>query len=173
MIGKLFNKKHANQPAPSPVISEAAARALQKPDDLGHISPECEMARYETLGQTLITTIVSQTLSGIEAERLVEDLAARFNGEIAPIAGVGGAITRPRHLVLDLQNVEYMDSGAIGALVSLLTQLHKVGGRIALVNTQRNVQFLFKLTRLDRLFPICNDVMRAIEVVERGSHAPR
>ena len=56
----------------------------------------------------------------------------------------------------------------VGSLVSLLTQLHKLGGRIALVNTHRNVQFLFKLTQLDRLFPICTDVLKAIERVERG-----
>jgi ABC-type transporter Mla MlaB component len=173
VIGKLFGKRPSENPPASPLVSEAAARALHKADDLGHLSPECEMARYETLGQTLVTTIIAQSLSGMEAERLVEDLAARFNGEIAPVSGVGGAVTRPRHLVLDLQNVEYMDSGAIGSLVSLLTQLHKIGGRIALVNTQRNVQFLFKLTRLDRLFPICTDVMRAIEVVERGSTTSR
>jgi len=35
------------------------------------------------------------------------------------------------------------------------------------VNAAANVEYLFKLTRLDRVFPICRDVMKAIEVVER------
>ncbi len=60
-----------------------------------------------------------------------------------------------------------MDSGCVGVLVDLLTRLHNAGGRIALANTAHNVEYLFKLTRLDRLFPICRDVMKAIEVVER------
>jgi len=60
-----------------------------------------------------------------------------------------------------------MDSACIGVLVELLTRLQKAGGRVALVNAAANVECLFKLTRLDRLFPICRDVMRAIEAVER------
>ena len=52
-------------------------------------------------------------------------------------------------------------------LVELLTTLKEAGGRIALVNASANVEYLFKLTRLDRVFPICRDVMKAIEAVER------
>jgi anti-anti-sigma factor len=55
----------------------------------------------------------------------------------------------------------------IGVLVELLTTLKEAGGRIALVNASTNVEYLFKLTRLDRVFPICRDVMKAIEAVER------
>lgn len=169
MLGRLFgNKSKSRAMHNSPVLSDDTLRALRKADDLGHLAPNCELARYDTLGQTLIAIVVIQALSGPDAERLAEELAARFRGDVLVPGSVPSANTRPRHLVLDLQNVEYMDSGAIGSLVSLLTQLHKLGGNIALVNTHRNVQFLFKLTRLDRLFPICTDVLKAIERVERG-----
>jgi hypothetical protein len=169
VLGRLFGRKSKSRAMHnSPVLSDDTLRALRKADDLGHLAPNCELARYDTLGQTLIAIIVIQALSGPDAERLAEELAARFRGDILVPGSVPGATPRPRHLVIDLQNVEYMDSGAIGSLVSLLTQLHKLGGNIALVNTHRNVQFLFKLTRLDRLFPICTDVLKAIERVERG-----
>lgn len=168
MLGKfLRSKSKARDMHNSPVLSDETLRALRKADDLGHLAPNCELARYDTLGQALIAIVVIQTLSGPDAERLVEEVAARFRGDVVGPGGTPTGAPRPRHLVLDLQNVEYMDSGAIGSLVSLLTQLHKSGGRIALVNTHRNVQFLFKLTQLDRLFPICTDVLKAIERVER------
>ncbi len=168
MLGKFFgSRSKARDMHNSPVLSDDTLRALRKADDLGHLAPNCELAQYQTLGQALIATVVIQTLSGPDAERLVEELAARFRGDVLVPGSVPGSTARPRHLVLDLQNVEYMDSGAIGSLVALLTQLHKIGGRIALVNTHRNVQFLFKLTQLDRLFPICTDVLKAIERVER------
>jgi hypothetical protein len=35
------------------------------------------------------------------------------------------------------------------------------------VNPSQSVSYLFKLTKLDRLFPICRDVMMAISAVER------
>lgn len=169
MLGKFFgNKSKSRAMHNSPVLSDETLRALRKADGLGHMSPGAELARYDTLGQTLVAIVVMQALSGPDAERLCEELAARFRGDIHATGAVPNTASRPRHLVLDLQNVEYMDSGAIGSLVSLLTQLHKLGGNIALVNTHRNVQFLFKLTRLDRLFPICTDTLKAIERVERG-----
>ena len=78
------------------------------------------------------------------------------------------AQARVRHFVFDLQNVTYMDSACIGVMVELLTRIQTAGGRIALVNAGQSVSYLFKLTRLDRLFPICRDVMQAIAAVERA-----
>ena len=45
----------------------------------------------------------------------------------------------------------------------------KTAGKIALANTANSVQYLFRMTQLDRLFPICADVMAAITAVERVS----
>jgi anti-sigma B factor antagonist len=123
------------------------------------------IAKFDQLGQTLVATLTVSTLSGADSGDLANLLTER-------IASSGDA-EHPavRHVVLDLQNVQYMDSMCIGVLVELLTRLREGGGRIALVNTAHNVEYLFKLTRLDRVFPICRDVMKAIEVVERAAAA--
>lgn len=121
------------------------------------IDDDRDIATFDHLGQTLVGTLTVRTLSGPEAARLAQDLLENLRGP----NGLA------RHVVLDLQNVEYMDSGCVGVLVELLTKLQNAGGRIALANTAHNVEYLFKLTRLDRLFPICRDVMKAIEAVER------
>lgn len=135
----------------------------------GHDARPLQLANYDRLGQTLVATPTVSTLTGPDAGELAAELceqiyaksqAAMPEGESAP-AGV-------RHVVLDLQNVQYMDSMCVGVLVELLTTLKEAGGRIALVNASANVEYLFKLTRLDRVFPICRDVMKAIEAVERG-----
>ncbi|MEM1330576.1 MAG: STAS domain-containing protein [Planctomycetota bacterium] len=127
-----------------------------------------ELAKYEALGQTLVITVIAETLSGPDARVLIGEIASRSAYSSAGEAQ-GNSSTRPRHFVLDLQNVEYMDSACLGALVELLQAMQSRGGRIALVNTGRNVEYLFRLTQLDRLFPICRDVMTAIESVERGA----
>ena len=121
------------------------------------------LATFDQLGQTLVATLTVSTLSGQDSSDLAGLLTDR-------ISTSGDAEHPPvRHVVLDLQNVQYMDSMCIGVLVELLTKLRECGGRIALVNTAHNVEYLFKLTRLDRVFPICRDVMKAIEVVERAA----
>jgi anti-anti-sigma factor len=122
-----------------------------------------QSATYDRLGQTLVATPLVDTLTGPDAgalaSELYEQIHAAVNDENAP-AGI-------RHIVLDLQNVQYMDSMCVGVLVELLTTLKEAGGQIALVNPSNNIECLFKLTRLDRVFPICRDVMKAIDLVER------
>lgn len=126
-----------------------------------HVSSDSgrTLATVEDLGSTLVATILGRTLSGHDAMELAAHLAAKMR--------LAGPVTR--HIVLDLQNVEYMDSGCVGVLVELLGELQAEGGRIALVNAAQNVEYLFKLTRLDRVFPICRDVLKALEAVERAA----
>lgn len=119
------------------------------------------LATCDHLGLTLVATLTVESLSGNEAVELTEELTLELNRPATP------GKPRAKHVVLDLQNVEYMDSMCIGVLVEFLTNLGRQGGRIALVNAANNVEYLFKLTRLDRLFPICRDVMQAIQIVER------
>lgn len=121
------------------------------------------LATYDRLGQTLVGTPLVDALTGPDAgalaTELYEQIQAALHDPTAP-AGI-------RHVVLDLQNVQHMDSMCVGVLVELLTTLKEAGGRIALANASNNIECLFKLTRLDRVFPICRDVMKAIEIVER------
>ena len=126
------------------------------------------LATYDRLGQTLVATPIPPTLSGPDAGALATELCEKIHQGHAEGGDPSSGI---RHIVMDLQNVQYMDSMCVGVLVELLTTLKEGGGRIALVNAAANVEYLFKLTRLDRVFPICRDVMKAIEVVERESEA--
>ena len=134
---------------PPDLITEAAKRAKPSVSSL---------ATFDRLGQTLVATLLVSELSGSDAVELAGDLLVNLRAD-------GNTC---RHVVLDLQGVQYMDSGCVGILVELLTRLQSNSGRIALVNTDSNVEYLFKLTRLDRLFPMCRDVMAAIRAVERA-----
>lgn len=151
----------------------------QTPRPAGSMTPPNRLSTYDHFGQTLIVTLTVNTLSGPDAIELVQEITGKLKAEaqVAPAPGRRSDApkapdplqTPVRHIVLDLQNVQYMDSGCIGVLVELMTRLQNAGGRIALVNADPNVEYLFKLTRLDRLFPICRDVMRAIDAVERAA----
>lgn len=151
-----FESNPGDRPAPpKQKVPEQAANHAAPSAVPGRV-----LASHDRLGQTVVVTVTVQTLSGPDAEELAEEIITWMNDEAH-----GGVA---RHIVFDLQNVQYMDSGCIGVMVELLRSIQNAGGRIAMVNAGHNVEYLFKLTRLDRLFPICRDVMRAIEVVERG-----
>lgn len=156
-----LRRRHA-EPTPTPPAKAPEPGDLKAGADLASTpsEPDRPLATFDHLGSTLVGTLTVRTLSGPEAANLVHDLLANLR---SPTKGTA------RHIVLDLQNVDYMDSACVGVLVELFTKLQNAGGRIALVNTAHNVEYLFKLTRLDRLFPICRDVMKAIEAMERAA----
>ena len=65
--------------------------------------------------------------------------------------------------IFDLAEVEFLASACIGALVQLLQDIEHQRGQIALAGCQDNVAFLFKVTRLDSVFPMFDDVQEAAE----------
>jgi len=70
--------------------------------------------------------------------------------------------------ILDLEAVEYMDSACLGCLVQFVQELEHIHGKVVIVGARPNVAFLFKVTRLDAVFPICDDLDEAREALAKG-----
>ena len=67
-------------------------------------------------------------------------------------------------LVLDLSDVEFIDSSGLGTLVSILKTLGGQGD-LVICGVQKPLLVLFELTRLDRVFRLYNDPKEAIEAL--------
>lgn len=65
-------------------------------------------------------------------------------------------------LILDLESVPLMDSSALGTIVSALTHLKKIGGKLVLLSPQKAVSNVLAITRLDTIFEIYQDLQAAI-----------
>lgn len=107
--------------------------------------------RVEQTGNVAVATILTPLLSSGETQDIIDELSQRMRYDNA------------RLFVLDLKDVEFMDSGCLGALVQFLQDLEHIRGRIALANCRPNVAFLFKVTRLDQVFHICETIEDAEE----------
>jgi anti-sigma B factor antagonist len=59
-------------------------------------------------------------------------------------------------IVLDLSNVDFIDSSGLGAIVSSFKMLGNKK-KFAIVGTKAPVENLFKLTRMNRVFPLFRD----------------
>ena len=68
-----------------------------------------------------------------------------------------------QNFVFDFAEVEFLASACIGSLVQLLQDIEHQRGQIALAGCQDNVAFLFKVTRLDSVFPMFDEVDEAAE----------
>ena len=77
-------------------------------------------------------------------------------GEVTPVREKITQLVAAGHsqIVLDLQNVDYIDSTGLGNLVISYTQVKNAGGALKLVNlNKRNVELL-ALTRLHTIFEV-------------------
>ncbi len=136
----------ASRVPPKPMLSEPQIRP--------------ELASFDLIDDALIATVAIDRLWGSEAADLVETILNELE-------------TRGRgsHVIIDLQNVEAMDSSSLGMMVFLNNRLNILGGRVAVVNASCGLEDMFRLTQLDRMLPICRDVMKAVSIVCRRSAA--
>jgi anti-sigma B factor antagonist len=70
-------------------------------------------------------------------------------------------------VILDLSELEYLDSTGVGLLVAGLRRFQESRREFILVNPQRRVLTGLQVTHLDTLFPIQESVAAAIKTLER------
>jgi len=66
-------------------------------------------------------------------------------------------------ILLNLRNVNYIDSSGIGELVGAFTKVQAQGGQLKLLNPTVKVVNVLRLTRLDHFFPVETDEAAAIQ----------
>ena len=71
------------------------------------------------------------------------------------------------HVVLDLGNVGFVDSGGLGALISCLKVLRQNEGSFVLTNVSEPVQAVLRITRLIRVFDVEPTVDAALAALGR------
>lgn len=68
---------------------------------------------------------------------------------------------QPR-VVLDLQEVDFVDSTGLGVIVGLLKRTRSQGGDLRLVSTRTSFRKVLELTALDRALPLARTVEEAL-----------
>jgi anti-sigma B factor antagonist len=68
-------------------------------------------------------------------------------------------------VVVDLSNATFIDSTTLGVLVGGVKRLRPSGGSLAIVCSDQNIQKIFEITGLDRVFPIHESREEALSAV--------
>lgn len=91
--------------------------------------------------------------------RLDASVALVFKQQVLEIIGQNN-----KNVLLDFSHVDFIDSSCLGALVSILKSLNGKGD-LVLCSLNSNIQNLFKLTRMDRIFSIKDNRQDAMKVL--------
>lgn len=102
----------------------------------------------------------TRTLDGA----LVVDCSGRlvFGEESASLRDtVKKLLAETPRVVLNLQEVNYIDSGGLGTLVSLYTTARNAGGAVKLASLSQRVGDLLQITKLLTIFEVFEDEEKA------------
>jgi len=103
-------------------------------------------------GNTNIAVIelADQVIGGVDA--------MDFSAGIATIIREGG-----NHIILNMHNVEIINSTGLGMIVSAHTTLRKHGGMLTLVEVPQRVSKLLEMTQLTLIFTIMPTITDALQ----------
>ncbi len=65
--------------------------------------------------------------------------------------------------VIDLKDLQFLNSSGLGALISILTKARKDNGEVVIVNVNEHIQKLLIMTKLNTVFTIADSHAQAFE----------
>ncbi len=98
------------------------------------------------------------TILALSGKLIVGDATARLKEEISALSQAG-----VRQLILDLKEVDYIDSSGLGTLVYCFSTFRKQGGTLKLLNLSRRNIELMLLTKLETVFEVFDDERSAVD----------
>jgi anti-sigma B factor antagonist len=66
-------------------------------------------------------------------------------------------------IILDFSNVEYLSSAALGKLITMEKKVKGARGKLRLCSIRPEIMEVFAITKLNKLFKICDDQEKALE----------
>jgi anti-sigma B factor antagonist len=79
------------------------------------------------------------------------------------------AVTENNRIVLNLGEVNYIDSGGLGTLVALRITAQNAGGAIKLTNLTKRVGDVLQITKLLTVFDVYNSEAEAVESFRKAA----
>ncbi|MBF0121310.1 MAG: STAS domain-containing protein [Desulfobacterales bacterium] len=99
-------------------------------------------------------------LIAIPKEKQIDaSIAKIFKGKMIDFINEGN-----NKIIVDLSNVDFIDSSGLNAILSSFKALDK-DGRLILCNVQKRVLSLFELTKMNRVLKIFSSIDEAIKAV--------
>ena len=104
----------------------------------------------EFFDASILDKIMSSDVKVLQPQGILDGTkASNFRQEISEIV-LTGADT----ILIDFQDVSFMDSSGLGALVLSLKTVRAAGSKLVICSINEQIRILFELTSMDRVFDI-------------------
>ena len=76
------------------------------------------------------------------------------------------------YIIVDLEQVKFIDSSGLSALVAGLRTMRRKGGALLLAHPNKQVEATLRLTNFHRFFGVYHDIGEALTAVRNGTFFP-
>ncbi len=149
------------------VLKEGRSLIVVRTESKELATSACDVLDRLGLGMQNRTPVKMQTTTRHVGDIAILDISGRIT------LGEGNVMLREivreladkgsKKVVLNLAEVQYIDSSGVGELVKTHTTIRNQGGQLRLVNLNKRVNDLLQMTRLSAVFDIEKDEASAIE----------
>ena len=107
----------------------------------------------EVISQNYLkVTLEGKITEPASASSLIEEVTQCLNAEL-------------NQVILDLENIDYINSNGLNSLISILTKTRTRGGDMVIYNINSKVEKLLLITKLNTVFNIATSEKEAIEIL--------
>ena len=103
--------------------------------------------------------------NGARPGRRVLRLAGKLGIETVPSFLAAARAETAAVVILDMGDVEYMDSSGVGALLQIHVSLAKANRQLVLASVPEKVRMVLEIARLQSIFPMYSSVAIAEELL--------
>jgi len=96
------------------------------------------------------------TVISVRAEHLDASVAEEFKRDMAPI------VEEHQLILLDMEQLRFVDSAGLGAILSCLRKVSASGGDMKLCNLAKPVRASFEIARMHRIMDMLESVDAAV-----------
>lgn len=123
--------------------------------------PKCQISHIKRYNMQLVsTTDAGRQIVTVNEARIDAAVALSFKEGMRTETETGANV-----VVLDLQQVQFVDSSGLGAIVASLKAMGK-DRTLALAGLTPTVEKVFRLTRMDSVFPMFKTLDDALESLD-------
>ena len=69
-------------------------------------------------------------------------------------------------IILNMEKVTWINSSGLGIIIGAHAALHKNNGRLIITNIKENIMVTLLITKLDRIFVICETMEEALKLAK-------
>ena len=119
---------------------------------MSELSPKIRVDYSENITMVTIT----------ESKILDDNTITSIEGSIKPIVDDSNEL----RLIINFCNVQFLSSAMLGLLIRINKSVKEKGGQLRLCSINEKIQGIFRITRLDKVFQISEDSIKAKQAFE-------